>query len=50
MSCFDESTVSIQGNVKINERATAGFEPATHSLGNCRSILLSYGRMGKFDI
>lgn len=25
-------------------RATAGFEPATHSLGNYRSILLSYGR------
>src|SRR4051794_33433387 len=28
-------------------RATAGFEPATHSLGNCRSILLSYGRINK---
>lgn len=25
-------------------RATAGLEPATHSLGNCRSIQLSYGR------
>ena len=25
----------------------AGLEPATHSLGNCCSILLSYGDRGK---
>ena len=25
----------------------AGLEPATHSLGNCCSILLSYGDVGK---
>ena len=30
-----------------NWRATVGLEPTTHSLGNCRSIRLSYGRAAR---
>ncbi len=29
---------------KVRMVRPAGFEPAAYSLGNCRSILLSYGR------
>lgn len=25
----------------------AGLEPATYSLGNCRSVLMSYGGVGR---
>lgn len=40
-----EKTLDIQGFLNEYRTRPRGFEPPTCSLGNCRSILLSYGRI-----